>query len=129
MNGAIAEPCVSTISPPNSSIRMRIGTNQYFLRTRRNIQNSCRNDNMHTSELLFHRVRRRSWRLARDPVACRRRVAAQTQRVFAGPAHENAYGRDGRVEQNHQNDRTDGLGQEETELEPRAIEGPQSCGP
>ena len=42
MNGAIAEPLVSTIRPPKMTIMMKIGISQYFFRTRRNDQNSLR---------------------------------------------------------------------------------------
>ena len=44
MNGATAEPCVSTISPPKMTIITRIGRSQNFLRARRNCQSSFKND-------------------------------------------------------------------------------------
>ena len=44
MNGATAEPWLSTISPPNSAIITMIGKSQNFLRTRRNIHNSDKKD-------------------------------------------------------------------------------------
>ena len=46
MKGAIAELWVSTIKPPKMTIIMRMGINQYFFRSRRNDQNSLRNDSM-----------------------------------------------------------------------------------
>ena len=46
MKGATAEPFDNTSSEPNSSIMMKIGSSQNFFRTRRNIQNSLRNESM-----------------------------------------------------------------------------------
>src|SRR3954452_25496630 len=115
MNGAIAEPCVSTIRLPKIIIMMRVGISQYFLRTRRNIQNSCRSDNMRTSELLFHRLGRRPRRLAGNPVAFCRRMTPQAQWVLASRAHEQADECHGDVEENHQYDWADDLGKQQTE--------------
>jgi hypothetical protein len=44
MNGATADPCVKRTRPPKTSRNRTIGTSQYFLRARRNAQNSARND-------------------------------------------------------------------------------------
>src|ERR1041385_505052 len=98
MNGAMTLPWVSTIRLPKISITIRIGISQYFLRTRRNIQNSRRNDSMRTSKLLLHRLRRRPRRLAHDPVTARLCVAIEPQRVLPGHAHQEADRRDGDVE-------------------------------
>lgn len=46
MKGATAEPFDNTSSEPNSSIIMKIGNSQNFFRTRRNIQNSPRNESI-----------------------------------------------------------------------------------
>jgi hypothetical protein len=46
MKGATAEPFVSTISPPKRAITTNTGKSQYFLRMRRNPQNSCKKDSM-----------------------------------------------------------------------------------
>ena len=46
MKGATAEPFDKTSSDPNSSIMMKIGSSQNFFRTRRNIQNSARNESI-----------------------------------------------------------------------------------
>ena len=40
INGAIAEPSVRTINKPSNNKNKTMGTSQYFLRTRINIQNS-----------------------------------------------------------------------------------------
>ena len=42
MNGAIAEPLVSTIRPPKITIMIMIGSSQNFLRSRMNAQSSTR---------------------------------------------------------------------------------------
>src|SRR6188768_2691224 len=42
MNGAIAEPLVSTTRPPNTTIMIRIGSSQNFFRTRMKRQSSDR---------------------------------------------------------------------------------------
>src|SRR5437660_10957471 len=44
MNGATAEPFASTARPPNTTITINTGSSQNFLRSRRNSQNSARND-------------------------------------------------------------------------------------
>jgi hypothetical protein len=46
MKGATAVPWVSTIRPPKIAIVMMTGSSQYFLRTRKKAQNSCRNESM-----------------------------------------------------------------------------------
>ena len=46
MNGAIALPCAKTISAPKTASMKRIGKSQYFLRTRRNDQNSIKKDTL-----------------------------------------------------------------------------------
>src|SRR5882672_2896742 len=38
MNGATALPLVNTVKPPKTSMAMRTGSNQNFLRTRKNFQ-------------------------------------------------------------------------------------------
>jgi hypothetical protein len=42
MNGAIAEPLVSTTRPPNTTIMIMIGSSQNFFRTRMKRQISAR---------------------------------------------------------------------------------------
>lgn len=44
MNGAIADPWLSTMSPPKAALMMKIGNSQNFLRTRMKSHNSPRND-------------------------------------------------------------------------------------
>jgi hypothetical protein len=43
MKGAIALPCDKTMSPPNSSIAIIMGSNQNFLRDRMKAQSSIKN--------------------------------------------------------------------------------------
>lgn len=55
MNGAIAEPWLRTIKPPNKASIRNIGNSQYFFLARRNFQNSFKNAMAHRqSELVFH---------------------------------------------------------------------------
>jgi hypothetical protein len=46
MKGATADPWVSMISAPKVKLTAKIGSSQYFFRTRRNLQNSFANDNI-----------------------------------------------------------------------------------
>src|SRR5262245_64916056 len=97
MKGATAEPLVSTIRPPNITIMTKMGISQYFLRTRRNNENSRRNDSI-CSKLVLHgfwRPERRSL----DPIARGVRVAAQSQRVLGQHSHQKRDRRHRGVEQ------------------------------
>ena len=44
MNGAMADPWVSTIRPPNKTKTTMIGNSQYFFLTFKNSQNSIKKD-------------------------------------------------------------------------------------
>src|SRR5262245_54106505 len=94
MKGAIAEPLVRTMRPPKIAIMTKMGTSQYFFRTRRNNENSRRKDSM-CSNLVLHGFGRRPG--AHDPIACGLGVAAQSQRVFAQGAHQQRDRRHRRV--------------------------------
>src|SRR5262245_34844682 len=86
MKGATAEPLVSTMRPPNSAIMTKMGISKYFLRTRRNNENSRRNDSI-CSKLVLHGFRRPE-RRSRDPIARSIGLAAQSQRVLAQHSHQ-----------------------------------------
>src|ERR1043165_3814017 len=89
MNGAIAEPWVSTISPPKTSRTSMIGSSQNFFRARRKVQNSSRKDiESSGSELVLHAFGRRSCRLARDPVGLVVTAPSQRQQVLVASPHE-----------------------------------------
>src|SRR5665213_3510738 len=66
MKGAIAEPLVSTIRPPKTTIMIMIGNSQNFLRARMNAQSSTMMEPMNSvlsrSELVAHRLRLRRGR-------------------------------------------------------------------
>jgi len=82
MKGAIAEPLVSTKRPPNTIIMIRIGSNQYFLRTRKNIQNSFKNEAIvESSELLGHGFGGRTGRVAYQPVTVDIGIGLQPKRA------------------------------------------------
>src|SRR5215472_1264992 len=130
MKGAMAEPLVSTKSPPNTAIMIRIGSNQNFLRTRRNSQNSRRNDNMVSfSELMLHRFGACLRRAAQDPIAVTSTIGPHPKRIFAKRPHEKADRQDRRIEQERQHDRTHDLRQEMPQALPNPVEPGKSGRP
>src|SRR5690348_5326839 len=90
MNGAIAEPLASTISPPSTTIISSTGISQNFLRTRRNAQISRKNDMFLFSELIVEAARRRARRVARHPVARSVGVEWCTHRRLPERAHDHS---------------------------------------
>src|SRR5450759_2407054 len=88
MNGAIAEPLVSTTSPPNTTIMIRIGSSQNFFRTRINRQSSATKSILCPLELVFHRLGRWPGRRSHDPVALRVRLPLEPQQILAQRAHD-----------------------------------------
>src|SRR6185437_14195127 len=103
MNGAMAEPLVNTIRPPNTTIMIRIGNSQNFLRSRMKAQSSTIMAPilpaiLSTSELVAHRLRRRSRWCAVDPVAAGAAVDLQPQEVLAEGPHDQADRHDGEEE-------------------------------
>src|SRR3546814_11465567 len=82
MNGATAEPWVSTTRPPNSTITSSIGSSQNFLRIRRNRHSSARKD-IGVSELIGHGRAGVGLGVARDPVAGGVGLEAPVQRILA----------------------------------------------
>src|ERR1044071_225754 len=101
MNGAIAEPLVSTIRPPKITIMIMIGSSQNFLRSRMKAQSSTRIDpiSLSRSELVFDRLRRRPRRRALDPVTLGATVDPQAQEILAEGPHDQADRHDGHEEQ------------------------------
>src|SRR5215471_19777341 len=92
MNGATADPCVKMIRPPKNSRNRTIGTSQYFLRIRRNAQNSAINDMavppMGISKLVLHRFRCRCRRLTCDPVGRKIGTEGERQYILATKTHD-----------------------------------------
>lgn len=119
MNGATAEPYVSTIRPPSRTIMIRTGSSQNFLRALMKSQSSAIKDmvTLHLLELLFHRRQRGLFQVDFDPVGFRIRVEFLTQQVFATRAHNKACWRDGDKEQDAHHDRRHDLTEQYAELE------------
>src|ERR1700693_4818123 len=103
MNGAIAEPLVSTTSPPNTTIMISIGNSQNFFRTRINRQSSATKSISCPLELIFHRLGRWSGRAPHDPVARRLGLALEPQQIPSHHAHDEA-GRPYRAEEQQRHD-------------------------
>src|SRR3546814_10513698 len=82
MNGATADPWVSTTRPPNSTITSSIGSSQNFLRIRRNRHSSARKD-IGVSELIGHGRAGVGLAVARNPVAGGLGIEAPVQRILA----------------------------------------------
>src|SRR5579864_9192625 len=70
----------------------RMGSNQYFLRVRRKVQNSLRNRIIRSraSELVEHAFSRRPRRIALDPVASSLCVRSQPERIFPEQAEQES---------------------------------------
>src|ERR1700676_2810557 len=126
MNGAMAEPLVSTIRPPKITIMIRIGNSQNFLRSRMKAQSSTMMEPMDVgpfrSELVFHRLRRRSRRGSVDPVALGRGIETQTQEVLAHGAHDETDRHDGHEEKQPEDDGVHDLVEQQAELQPQPVE-------
>src|SRR5260370_4558328 len=132
MNGAMAEPLVSTIRPPKITIMIRIGNSQNFLRSRMKAQSSTMmepigrclsNSELAESELVAHRLRRRPRRRAIDPVALGRGIEPEAQEVLAHGAHHETDRHYGHQYHQPQPDMVHDLVQQQTELQPQPVEG------
>src|SRR5215831_8678364 len=132
MNGAMAEPLVSTIRPPKITIMIRIGRSQNFLRSLMKAQSSTRmapiDWSLSRSELVFHRLGRRPRRMAVDPVALGRMIDLEPQEILAEDAHDEADRRDGDEEQQPQDERVHHLVKQQPELQPKLVERAQKPG-
>src|SRR5688500_10470024 len=96
MNGATAEPCVSTINPPNSSRTTMIGASQYFFRVRMKSMISSKNAICCSLELLLHGLGgRQRGGLTLDPVAQQVRPPAQRPQIATAQPHDQARRRHG----------------------------------
>src|SRR5262245_62102886 len=148
MKGATALPCVRMISPPNSASITRIGTSQYFFRTRTKAQSSETNDIMTTeprgsdpgasvgsheanggscvargpSERPGQGVGGRAGRPPLDPVALARPVQPQAEQVLARESHEEPDRRDHPVEHQAHDHRAHDPVEQETESQPETVQ-------
>src|SRR3972149_2269701 len=98
MKGATALPLARAMRAPNTASMRMMGRSQYFLRTRMKLHSSTMKSIMASSELPGHRVRRRAWRMAFDPVAEGIAVEAKPQRIPAEQAPHEADGSHGGIE-------------------------------
>src|SRR5437867_1845726 len=99
MNGATADPCVSTIKPPNSRSTTTIGSSQNFFRSRMNAQSSRTNSPIFNSpslELPGH-VGAGSGGLE-DAIRRRDGIEASMHRISPEPPHDDAHRRRDAVE-------------------------------
>src|SRR4051794_17931816 len=132
MNGAMAEPLVSTIRPPKITIMIMIGSSQNFLRSRMNAHSSTIIEPIVSllprSELVLHGLRRRPRGLPLDPVALGAAVHPQAQEILAERPHDEADRRDGHEEQQAEDQRVHDLVEEQAELQPKPVQRPQHLG-
>src|SRR5262252_10709113 len=132
MNGAMAEPLVSTIRPPKITIMIRIGRSQNFLRSLMKAQSSTRMApigwSLSRSELVFHRLGRRPRRVAVDPVALGRVIDLEPQEILAEDAHDKTDRRDGDEEQQPQDQGVHHLVKQQPELQPKLVERAEKAG-
>jgi hypothetical protein len=75
------------------------------------------------SELVFHGVRRRPWRVADDPVGTCLGLESQVQQILAAQAHDERGGHDGDDKQQAHDNRRRDLGKENSEFEPQPVQG------
>src|SRR5262245_29692536 len=121
MNGATAVPFVSTINPPNTAIITKIGSSQNFLRTRKNAQNSRRND-IAASELVLHGVRCRPRWFPRNPVTRHLSVNLEPQNIFFENAKQQTDGCDHDEEHQPHHDGADDPEQNKAKFGPDPVE-------
>src|SRR6266850_546717 len=121
MNGAIALPCVSTISAPNSAMTSRIGSNQNFFRVMTKAASSLAKLSM-TLELPRHRLGRRAWRPPLDPVTLCGRVELQRQGMPPEHSHHESDGCDARVEHQPQDVRVDRSVEQKAQPQPQSVD-------
>src|SRR5439155_1814638 len=110
MNGATADPCVSTIKPPNSRRTTTIGSNQNFFRSFMNAQSSRTNSPIArslllekpSSELPGH-MSGDSGRLG-DAIRRRARLEAPLHRISPKTPHKDPHRRHDPVEDHREDD-------------------------
>src|SRR3954452_6280583 len=144
MNGAIAEPLVRTTSPPNTTIMIRIGISQNFFRTRMKRHSSVRKSisfsqpslferdplpkrapacsGSRFSELVFHRLGRRTGRLPYDPVAFGVRLPFEPQQILAHRARDETGRQYRAVKQQRHHDGVDHAMKQQPEFQPYPLE-------
>src|SRR3974390_2615308 len=124
MNGATTEPLISTTNPPTTTIMMRLGSSQNFLRTHINRESSARKlISLSPLELVFHRFRSRPGRAPLDPIAVDIGRPFESQEVLAKRPHNEA-GRQHRAEEYEGHHYwSHNLVQQQSQLKPKPMEG------
>src|SRR5437667_12494810 len=120
MNGAIALPCVSTISASNSAMTSRIGSNQNFFRVMTKAASSLAKLSM-TLELPPHRLGRRAGRPPLDPIALCVRVELQRQGMPSEHADQEPEGGHARGEDQAQDERVDDSVEQNAQPTPQSV--------
>src|SRR5882724_7977009 len=110
MNGATADPCVSTIRPPNRSRTTMIGRSQNFFRSRMNAQNSRTNSLISKSLLRSSGSLELSGHMGRgperldDPIRLGPRLKAPLHQIMPAQSHDDTHRRHEPVEDHGQDD-------------------------
>src|SRR3979490_2669073 len=128
MNGATAEPWVSTTKPPNIAITSKRGSSHNFLRTRRKCQSSCKNSISTPSEQVLHAVRGGSRRCANDPIRLTWLARVGPQRIASARPHDQGSRKNAEEENEAHDDRSHDMVQQLAEPEPQSIEWMQDAG-
>src|SRR5262245_5672272 len=128
MNGATAEPCTSTIKPPNASKTSTIGSNQNFFRSRMNAQiSSTKSPKSILPSELTHHVRRLS-RPPSDAIRGYRLIETAVHRVLPEEAHDHTHRGQNSEEHDRKNDPCVDPPQDFSERHPRSMNRTQRPG-
>src|SRR5215472_685707 len=130
MNGATAELLASTRRTATSSVITKIGTSQYFLRTRRNWKNSRKKESTEypRSELPHHRIGGRAGRVAAQPIGIGVGLRPQSQEIFSKKPQQQTGGSKCQEENQRHGDRTYDVVQQNRQLAPKHVERIQHAG-
>src|ERR1041385_3932827 len=128
MNGATAEPLVSTTRPPNRTIIKKIGSSQYFLRTSTKRQSTARKSIVRPLELILHRLGSGTRRLPDDPIAVAFGLTFQAEQVPAHRPHHKPRRQHRDKEQQPHTKGSDIVVEHQADLEPDPMERPEHGG-
>src|ERR1700735_4971771 len=126
MNGAIAVPWLNIKRPPNRTVTIMTGSSQYFLRSRRNPQNSAKNAIRFAprSVLVLHRFAGGPRRISMVPVG-RHASPPQLQTVFAAQSRYPSHRHDNTKEGDRKDSRRYDPIEQQTQPKPQQIQRPQ----
>src|SRR5713226_6481113 len=128
MKGATALPFARARRPPNTASMRMMGRSQYFLRIRTKLHSSATKSIIAASELPGHRVRRRAWRMAIDPIGGGGAIKPKPQRILTEQAADQTDGGYGGIENQAHDHWADAGMEEQPDREPGAIEGSERSG-